>query len=250
MKKTALLAVALAACLGYAPARAADVVSSNIVGYEKLNLAAETFVMGGIQFVNVGGTSATLNELFSQTDIPEDTEIRFFDATQGKYTYFNYIEDAWDDDAKEEVPGWANRAGDLATDPVEIGTGFWISSPEAFQISQAGQVSQSDTVTISLTSDTFYMVANPFPVPFDPNKATWSDNLPYDTEIRVLGSDGRYAYYTYIEDAWDDDANKEVPGWANRAGDLVTSAIAGVGQGFWMKAPDESITLTVSNPVE
>ena len=131
MKKTALLAVALAACLGYAPARAADVVSSNIVGYEKLNLAAETFVMGGIQFVNVGGTSATLNELFSQTDIPEDTEIRFFDATQGKYTYFNYIEDAWDDDAKEEVPGWANRAGDLVTSAIAgVGQGFWMKAPD------------------------------------------------------------------------------------------------------------------------
>lgn len=66
MKKTALLAVALATCLGYVPARATEVVSSNVVGYQKLEMKAAGYTMIANPFVEVGtGELIVIADMFA-----------------------------------------------------------------------------------------------------------------------------------------------------------------------------------------
>ena len=247
MKKTALLAVALAACLGYAPARAADVVSSNIVGYEKLNLTAEKFAMCATQFELVGGGSGTLSDLFSATDIPYGTEIRFLNE-RGAYDVYKYLEEAYDEDADDFVPGWADGFENLVSTPVDVGTGYWVKAPENYDLTQAGQVANDATITLTLTPGMFQMISNPYPDGFNPNAVTWA-NLEYGTEIRVLNARGAYDVYKYLEEAYDEVADDFVPGWADGFENLVVASIADIKQGFWIRSnASNPVTITFSNP--
>ena len=244
MKKT-LIAIALAAMM--APAWGAEVVSSNIVGYEKLELDKNVFVMGATQFQKVGGKSGTLSDLFSADDIPYGTEIRFMDTT-GHYQYFKYLEEAYDEDLDDFIPGWADGFENLVTDPVDPGTGFWVSVPKNYDLTQAGQVATNRTIQITLTPGMFEMVSNPFPDAFNPNAVTWG-NLEYGTEIRVLDATGHYQYFKYLEEAYDEDLDDFVPGWADGFENLVSDAIAPVGQSFWIRSvEDDPVTITFTNP--
>ena len=220
-------------------------MSSNIVGYEKLNLAANTFAMSGVQFELVGGGSGTLSDFFSSSDIPYGTEIRFMNE-RGAYDVFKYLEEAYDEDTDDFVPGWADGFENLVSDPVDAGTGFWVKAPENYDLTQSGQVADASTITITLTADTFQMVCNPFPTGFNPNEVTWG-NLEYGTEIRVLNSRGAYDVYKYLEEAYDEDTDDFVPGWADGFENLVVSDIATVNQGFWIKSATAT-TITISNP--
>ena len=217
------------------------------MGYEKLNLTANSFVMSGIQFVNVGGDGATLSELFSATDIPFETEIRFLDES-GVYQIYKYIEEAYDEDADDFVPGWGDGEDFLASDVQLPGQGFWVKAPETYSLAQAGQVIASGTYTVDVPSDSFMMIANPFPSPFNPNEVSW-EGLDYDTEIRVLDSKGVYQIYKYIEEAYDEATDDFVPGWGDGEDFLVKDAIADSAQGFWIKAP-KKVAITISNPTK
>ena len=46
----------------------------------------------------------------------------------GGYDLYYLISDAYDADGNE-VTGWANAGGDLVTDPIEVGAGFWVKAP-------------------------------------------------------------------------------------------------------------------------
>ncbi len=244
MKKT-LIAIALAAAV--VPAWGEAVVSSNIVGYEKLTLTAGKFVMGATQFQKVDGESGTLSDLFSADDIPYGTEMRFLNAS-GAYEVYKYLEEAYDEDLDDFVPGWADGQEYLVADPVDPGTGFWIKAPEAYDLAQAGQVPTNETITVTLTPNMFEMVSNPFPEGFNPNAVTWG-NLEYGTEIRVLNASGAYDVYKYLEEAYDEDADDFVPGWADGQEYLVTDSIAVVGQGFWIRSTEATaVSITFSNP--
>ncbi len=48
----------------------------------------------------------------------------------GGYDAYYYITDAYDAGGNT-VQGWSDSNGDLATDPIEVGAGFWIKAPEA-----------------------------------------------------------------------------------------------------------------------
>ncbi len=224
-------------------------MSSNIVGYEKLNLTAEKFAMSAVQFRKVGGTSGTLSDLFAAEDIPFGTEVRFLSST-GAYEFYTYIAEAYDEDLDDFVPGWADVREEKVSDPVTVGTGFWVKAPEAYDLTQSGEVAGDATITLTLTPGMFEMVANPFPQGFNPNEVTWG-NLEYGTEIRVLNSSGAYDFYTYIAEAYDEDLDDFVPGWADVREEMVVAPIADIKQGFWIRSnADTPVTITFSNPTK
>ena len=231
-----------------APARAADVVSSNIVGYQKLDLDAGAFVMSGIQFVKVGEDNGTLNDLFTSGDIPFGTEIRFLDS-DGVYQIYKYIEEAYDEDADDFVPGWGDGSDYLSGDVNVPGEGFWVKAPSNYKLTQSGEVFPGQTATVTVEAGIFTMICNPFLVAFNPNDVNWGTGLQYGTEIRVLDDAGVYQFYKYIEEAYDEDLDDFVPGWGDGEDFIVKAAIADIGQGFWIKSPSK-LTLTFSNPAK
>ena len=237
----ALAAVAL-------PAWAAEVYSSNIVGYQKVNLDAATYKMGGIQFVGVGEAAVSLNDLFTG-DIAYGTQIMFLDDS-GAYDIYTYLEEAYDEEADDFVPGWGDGFENLVsaeTLPVTAGTGFWYYPEEGTTVTQAGQVSTNETITVNVPAGQYTLVSNPFPKGFNPNDVTWNADLPYGSEILTRDENGAYDIYTYLEEAYDEESDDFVPGWGDGFENLVAAPIADVGEGFWVKSEtDATITFTLS----
>ena len=176
-----------------------------------------------------------------------------FDGNAGYDNYY-FISDAYDADGNE-VTGWANFSGDLADDEIVVGTGFWMSIPEALcstgLMTEAGQVLTAATATIDIATG-LTLAANPFPKALNLASAITSGIEPgiYDTMeseapcLMIYDGNAGYDNYYYISDAFDADGN-EVTGWANFSGDIVYDDVAPAGTGFWVSSPSAG-TMTFS----
>lgn len=152
-------------------ARAAEAVSSDIVGYNMAATAKGEWYMVGVQFTKVGG--GTINALdYAQTaSVPvanamkssKAAQLLTWDSAGEKYNTYYYLSDAIDQDAFDELfdqdaldalydddkedeadelyqswldasskEGWADLAGILVTSvPVAIGDAFWFVDIDA-----------------------------------------------------------------------------------------------------------------------
>ena len=161
---------------GALPAQAADVVSSNIVGYQKIELA-NGFNMIGTAFQNVGVANQIniqdikasgltgLDWTFATT--AGDTLLIWDSSAQGYLTTLYYTGDEDTDGLMAGMgatPGtWFDTvAFGTATDTLENGDAFWIlsSSPNA-TVTIAGEVPE-DANSITIVPG-FNMIANPYP---------------------------------------------------------------------------------------
>ena len=226
-----------------APAWGAEVVSSNIVGYHKLDLSAGLNLIGS-QFLSVGGEDKDIQELIvddgglaglDENLLPQ-TELRVWTGT-GYRTY------GWDPDGDPSVPGsdhkWVD--GDLNVVTVDVPAGFsaWISSPSVKTVTFAGEVVDGDTATQTIAGG-LALLASPFPeatnlqsIQLDNSFPGLDENLLPQTELRVWTGTG---YRTY---GWDPDGDPSVPGsdhkWVD--GDLnVVNVSIPMGNGFWIKS--------------
>ena len=222
-------------------------VSSNIVGYEKVNLVNSTYKMGGVQFVSVGGTAGSLNDLFGG-NIEYGTEIMFLDESTGAYLTYKYLEEAYDEANDDFLPGWGDGDEYYVEAPVLPGTGFWYCPHADGSVIQAGEISSSGTVTISIPAGSYTMVSNPFPVGFNPNDATWDDGLPFGAMLMTLDASGAYVTYKYLEEAYDEANDDFLPGWGDGDEYLVTGEIAAPGEGFWVYST-VATSLTIASPI-
>lgn len=235
----------------------ADIESANTVGFTTKELSANSWFLANTQFQDVGKDGfANLNSLVQTSVAPGIFETMEADAPQlqvlspkGGYNLYFLISDAYDAEGNE-VTGWADLGGDLVTDDVQLGFGFWYKAISAATLTFKGEVSNADTLTVSVPKNNFKIVGNPFPAALDLSKITTSfapgvfDTMETEAlQIQVLSPKGGYNLYYYISDAYDSEGN-EVEGWADLGGDLVTEPIE-VGAGFWVKAPaDGTMTFT------
>ena len=226
----------------------ADVTSANVVGYHSTALAADTYYMVAAQFDSVvgGGEGMALKDLVTG-DVPYGAEMQVL-RPDGGYDIYRYIEEAYDGDADDFVPGWGDGVDNLAVNPVEPGTAFWLKAPSAATVTIAGAVLGDASKTVEIAAAQYSMIANPYPVSVNPNALTWT-GLSYGDELQVLKADGGYDIYRYIEEAYDGDADDFVPGWGNGVDELVTTGVIPVGQGAWIK-PASQLTLRWGSPLE
>lgn len=188
----------------------------------------------------------------------------------GGYTTLYYIDDAWDEDKEEGVEGWANSEGMLRNPDVTLGQGAWVRTPTQDAVfTIAGAVSG---VAQDVGGDTsnFALAGGSFPVAFGPNDANvtwtctpgtafnhnteeectpgWTESAPM---IQIRRDDGGYTTLYYCDDAWDEDKEEGVLGWANSEGMLRNPTID-VGGGFWMKNPSDEgmMFVRVANPLQ
>ena len=60
-------------------------------------------------------------------------QIKVWDPTAGNgagnYSTYYFISDAYDEPADEEITAWADENGDLTTDTIPVGRGFWLILP-------------------------------------------------------------------------------------------------------------------------
>ena len=131
------------------PAWAAEVVSSNIVGYQKINLNSG-YNMLGVQFNEVGGSSKTLADVFTgnlpDMEYDETADALVWNAKilqwngGGYNTYYwvgNKGEEIFEDSSYDNV--WvADELGEnIASGTIGIGDGFfvWLNSADNATIS-------------------------------------------------------------------------------------------------------------------
>jgi hypothetical protein len=272
MKKTLTL-LAILAAIG--PAWGAEVVSSNIVGYEKVTLTAGLNLIGS-QFVLVGGDTATMNELTTSMEGQSGYDDDSYDPTTELriWTGSGYAQYGWTGDLLTDSPAlaeemgvddhsfdnqWLNGDYEIAEDEMDVGKGFWIKAKTAGTVVMSGEVPNSDTITVSL-SPGLNLVSYPWPMAADMQKIQVSGQTGYDddsydptTELRVWTGSG-YAQY-----GWSGNLLEESPSLADEMGVTdhsldnkwlngdyeVESKTIDYGKGFWIKAPNSgSVTFS------
>ena len=244
MKTKTLAALALVAALGASPAWAAEVVSSNIVGYQKVSIRSGLTIVGA-PFVDVGGSGEGLS---IQAITPSDTEnsggisgLRIWAGTAYD-DYFYYPEDQFGV-GEDEIPGWGDINQEEAGTVIPPGTGFWIQSDSTEVLTVAGEVGSRNTVTVrsGLT-----LVCNPLPMDINIQNI-----VPSDTEnsggisgLRLWNGTAYVDYFYYPEDQFGVGEN-EIPGWGDINQEEVSVSIPS-GTGFWIQS-DKTETLTFNN---
>ena len=160
------------------------------------------------------------------------------------YTLYYYVTDAYIEDTDDEVTGWANGAGDYTTATIAPGTGYWYKLPNnASTFTLPGQVLDAESVTKDVFGNNkFNLVGNPYPMSLNLAKVkttvtptTFAKRRNGAVELQVWNGVG-YTYYYYVTDAYVEETDDEVTGWANIAGDYVDETGADINYGLWMRS--------------
>lgn len=244
------------------PARAAEVVSSNIVGYDKITLAAG-YNMVGLQFVQVGGTDLDLS-----TAIIMDAS---YDGYNSNYDFANTMR-VWTGKGYTTY-GWAGTSGtDVDDDPdldntwtdldaeavigktLDAADGVWIYATAPGQVTVSGEVPTNRTIVVNLSAG-YNMVCNPFPAAtpvtsfgrLDNSFVGYNSNYDFATTMKVWTGKG-YTSYGWAGSSGtdvDDDPDLDYT-WTDLDAE-ATSAIIPIGTAVWINAAQAG-TITFTNP--
>ena len=250
MNKSTMIAAIFAASAF--SAFAADVYSSNIVGYTKLaangGVSGEAYTMLAAPFTPVGGGEIAIKDLFldnsifqaGDTEGAADTIKIWTGAGYTTYFYSSDVPDAWasDQDSFTETE-----------DTIPVGTGFWLYRRGAAipAMLTAGEVIQTNvTVTVNGNdAEAYTQVANPFAAALPIASIAAPDWVAGDTEgaadtIKVWTGAG-YATYFYssdVPDAWASDQDSFTE----------TTDSVPVGASFWIYRRGGATTATLPVP--
>ena len=246
---------------GFAPAWGAEVVSSNIVGYEKISLSAG-YNMVGVQFAEVGGDTkilSTVGELDSTMDgVDEDGD---YATTMRVWTGNGYKTYGWSgtgmseffDDASLDNK-WLNN--DMEEDDTDMtaSSGFWVNAATAGTMIISGEVPSTATVSVQLTAG-YNIIANPYPGAvkvadfgiLESKFAGVNEDGDYATTLRIWTGNGYKTYGwsgTGMSEFFDDASldNK----WLNNDMETDTETIP-FGTAVWINA-EQAGTITFSLP--
>ena len=237
-----------------APARAAEVVSSNIVGYEKINVPVNAQNIVGVQFKAVGGTddAISLQSLSPEGYSARGTDwIMIYDPVTSAYTKAFYwgeeadggVYESPDEDADCLGPGWGDSNQTVIDIDIKNGEGFWTKSVAGGTLTVSGEVSSDNTVTIP--ANQMLLVTSKYPgqvnlqsiVPtgysargtdwimvYDPSTSSYTKAFYWGEE-----ADGG------VYESPDEDADCLGPGWGD-SNQTVINLTLEYGQGFWTKS--------------
>ena len=224
----------------FAPAWGAEVVSSNIVGYQKVALAKGLNLVGS-QFVQVGEGDVPfeLSELTNMKDQPSfdeslnaQTTIRFF--TGVGYDYYGWsgnltvenpdMAEELADELELDDPSvlnnhWLNSSYEISDEEALTGQGFWIYAANAGTITMSGQVIEDTTKSFPLVAG-LNLVSCPWPINLsminitvDNGQPSFDSGMNAQTSIRVFTGVG-YDYY-----GWSGNLTGENPDMAEELAD-------------------------------
>lgn len=233
----------------------AEVESSNVVGYQKIDLDAG-YNMIGVQFNEVGGADkpvATVGQLSANMagfneDGDFDTEMMVW--ADGNYTTYGWAGTSGTDyDAGAELDNkWLDRDNLVVpndADPLPAYGAFWVKAGSAGSILIKGEVPDGD-VTVPLAAG-YNMVANPLPqdVPvatfgrLAASMAGFNEDGDFATEMMVW-EDGNYTTYGWAGTSGTDyDAGAELDNkWLDRDNLVVpeVTTVVRAGHAVWIKA--------------
>ena len=192
-----------------APAQAADVVSSNIVGYQKVALSAGLNMIG-VQFTDVGSTDAAVTSFATLDSTMEgfDEDLNFANTMMvwngNGYTTYGWAgksPSAMDAEYAEMDDTWLTLGLEPTDDTHPVYGGFWVDAKTAGTITLSGEVLNEGTKTVSLAAG-LNMLANPFPSTvnistfgvLDSTMEGFDEDLNFQTTMMVWNGNG---YTTY-----------------------------------------------------
>ena len=241
------------------PAGAAEVVSSNVVGYQKLSIPAGGYALLANPFTVVGSDGETfpINDMFSD-DVGQSTagnNVTLGDTIEvwdpANQTYFSpYF---FSSRANNK---WATSAAPrvATTESLTAGDGFWYRNrgSSSFDITVSGEVATNE-VTITL-SPGYTLVCNPFPadLPLNSDSIDWAtagatagNNVTLGDTIEVWDSENQTYFSPYF---FSSRANNK---WATSAAPRVaTTEAVPAGAGFWYRNRGSSdIVITLKSPL-
>ena len=246
MNKKTLAALALVAALGASPAWAAEVVSVNTVGYQKVELQPG-FNFVAPQFIAVGGGTISIQDIHldvADEDVSYVDNIQILDeggATIASYSWWPKA-----DTVSGLKSGWVDGdTGDLADVMLDNGVSVLIEANDYSTVTIAGEVSTNDASVTSVAG--FNWVGNPTPVAIniqDIQIDVADADVSYVDNIQILDAGGAtIASYSWWPKG--DTVSGLKSGWVD--GD--TSDLADVtlepGQGVLLETQDAGITITV-----
>ena len=243
-----------------APAWAADVVSSNVVGYQKLTLqAGYNLIANGFRVVGTEN-APDLQNMFSDaggnatgTMYQETSDNLQTWSGTGYDTYWFY--DGGDDDPTYDKK-WYSAADDSTPTLEDVGVseGAWYIARNAATLTIAGQVG-TNAVMITI-SNGYNLMANPFPAPLALNDPSidWSamgvvGTMYQETSdnLQTWSGTGYNTYWFY--DGGDDDPTYDKK-WYSAADDSTpTQDPIPAGAGAWFIHQGSGATLVLPSPL-
>lgn len=228
---------------------------TTIVGYNTDTLVKGKYNLISLPFSAVDGGNSTLKAAMSGSWFGGETSddgdvLRVWNAANESYTvYYYYTDDShkWD--------GWYDASGmnyfdDCAenTDGLEAGWTAWYLSRGTANptVTMAGAIPPEDDISFTIYGGGYTMIANPFPIAFQPNTATQVDwgaihagETSDDGDVIRLwnaGNESYTVYYYYADDShkWD--------GWYDASGmnyfEVIETEGIAPGQPFWYLSRD------------
>ena len=239
------------------PAWAAEVVSSNIVGYTKVSVTQGLNLLAA-PFAAVGGETADINDLATSSDLPDGSVVRFWDAVTRSYsTAVWYSENAdggvYTDDSYEEClgAGWGDDNQIIQYIDMPINAGYWLQTAGSATVTLAGEVDTSEQ-TASLVQG-LNLLGNPYPCEI-PISSVVGTSLPDGSIAQFWNATSR----TYTSAVWysenadggvyTDDSYEDClgAGWGDD-NQIVVNETIGAGEGFWVQTSASS-TITFVFP--
>ncbi len=257
MKKS-FIALALAASI--APAWAAEVVSSNTVGYHKVTLN-QGWNMVGVQFTDVASSNKDFSTVFQldssfagyddNYDFP--TQLRVWNGDG--YDYYG-----WAGTSGTDVDGdptldntWTDLDAYAVSDTKEAFDGVWINAEKAGTLTVSGEVILTN-VTVQVKAG-YNMICNPYPaaVPItsfgvlDASFAGYDDNYDFPNQMRVWNGDG-YDYYGWAGTSGTDvDGDSTLDNTWTDLDAYATDVVLPAGAAVWLNL-EKAGTITFTAP--
>ena len=228
MKKTALLAVALATCLGYVPAQAAEVVSSNIVGYQKVAVPAGMTIIGQ-QFGAVGGGTNDIQNIKADglSDGGMDALLVWNGTSYDEYLFYS----ATDNIKGDGTAAWGNLDWEPIEEDVPIGTGMWANTQGAATITFSGEVGSLTTVHFTAGMN---LITQTFPVDVSIQDISAEGLSDGGMDAILVWNGTSYDEYLYYS-ATDNINGDGKAAWGNLDWESVDATLP-AGHGFWLNA--------------
>ena len=232
----------------FAPARAAEVVSSNVVGYQKLAIPANGYAMIANPFVEVGTESPIgIDEMFAndKTDATAGSDASKADNIKiwngAAFEMLGYFK------STKNGKFWANASGTATTDPFPANAGAFYQSAGTTDtfLTISGQV-KSNSQTLSIAKKSYTLLENPFPTglpiqSFNVAGATAGSDASKADNIKIWNGSGYDSFYFK--------STKSGKFWADSTG-TQSSYVIPSGTGFFYQSiGDEDFSVTIESPV-
>ena len=226
-----------------APAQAAEVVSSNIVGYHKLNVDPDNNQIVGVQFTTVGANTLDIQDLVLE-GVADGDRIQFFNGVT--YDAYLYAEETYDETGEEDLgPGWTDEVTGLRAERALIpGQAFWLrASGESATMTFGGEVKPDGSYSANC-GGVFALVAVPTPVKKDLQSVTF-ENIADGDRIQFFNGT-TYDAFTYAEETYDETGEEDLgPGWTDEASGLRAEKEVQLNDGFWLMSESDTVSISV-----